>query len=82
MDQEKITHNLQAIFYLAGMKTFVGLKFINGEAQIDWEDLELFWQDKPLPLPYWESITSTLHSIRKGQPRTIIHRTEMLTRQH
>ena len=46
MAQDKITHNLQAIFYLAGMKTFVGLKFINGKVQIDWEDLELFWPDK------------------------------------
>ena len=50
MNNYKIKHNLQTIFYLAGMKTFVGLKFIHGELQIDWEDLQLFWPDRP----YWE----------------------------
>ena len=46
LDQDKVTHKLQVILYLAGCKIMVGLKFVNGEVEIDWSNLELFWPDK------------------------------------
>ena len=40
----------------------VGAKFINGELQIDWEDLELFLLDKP----YWKKYKITTTQYPEG----------------
>jgi hypothetical protein len=37
---------MQAIIYLAAMKIMVGVRFMNGEIQIDWANWNLFWPDK------------------------------------
>ncbi len=61
LGKDKTTHNLQAILYLAGCKSMVGVfgaKFTDGELQIDLEDFELFLPDEAYCAKY--NVVTTL----------------------